>query len=92
MLSLEDLTEAPDNGKNIFNLTLHTDGFGASVIFVRRKANGGANQKGCLELEDFQTEEVNSLFLPVTVDSGRTKVFTAIISHSSDKKEFRSCS
>lgn len=32
------------------------------------------------------------LFLPVTVDPGRRKVFTAAISHSEHVQEFRSCS
>lgn len=75
---MEDLTDAPHNGKNIFNLTIHTDGFGASVIFARKKKKE-VDKKVELGLEDFNKEEVEQLFLSVAVDPGRKAVFTATI-------------
>lgn len=88
---MQDLKDAPDNGKDMFNLTIQTDGFGASVLFARRKIKDSEKRKDLI-IEDFTKNEMETLFLPVAVDPGRTTVFTATISHSEDKKEFRSCS
>lgn len=88
---LEDLIGAPSNGKDVFYLTIHTDGFGASVLFARRKLKEN-EQKVNLVIDDFTKSEMETLFLPVAVDPGRTTIFTATVMHSQDQKEFRTCS
>lgn len=89
--SLQELKDAPNNGEDIFNVTVHTDGFGVSVHFVKRKIKED-ERKIDLVIEDFNKNEMKTLFLSVAVDPSRAKVFTATILHSKDKKEFRACS
>jgi hypothetical protein len=76
---------------NMFGLVIHTDGFGASVLFVRRKIKE-TKEKAVLEIVDLQKNEIEQLVLPVTVDPGSKKVFTATITHDQDNQEFRRCS
>lgn len=88
---MEDQTDAPKNGKNVFNLSIHTDGFGPSIIFARVR-NKEDRCLAELDLEGFHKDELESLFLPIAIDPGRKKIFTTTVMHSSNEQVFRRCS
>lgn len=69
---MENLIHVPNNVKNIFNLTIHSDGFGTCINFVRMKIKEAA-EKAELELEGFSAEEMNQLFLQLLFIRKRTK-------------------
>jgi hypothetical protein len=86
--SVEELIEGRQD--MMFDCLIHTDGFGVSFIFARKKREG-LDKETVLGLEDFDQNEVEKYFLPCTVDPGRKSVFTATVGQNSSEHEIRSC-
>ncbi|KAI9478562.1 MAG: hypothetical protein EXX96DRAFT_450598, partial [Benjaminiella poitrasii] len=73
-----------------FNCVIHTDGYGISFIFVRKKKTFEA--RAVLDIQDFETTEVNKHFIPITVDPGKNQIFTAVIGSDTKSHQIRTCS
>jgi hypothetical protein len=75
--SLNDLQEAPENGKDMLYCHLKTDGFSTCLLFARSKKYKSSESK--LELEDFNEIGVEKHFQPLSLDTRRKHVLTAVI-------------
>ncbi|KAG2197041.1 hypothetical protein INT47_009757 [Mucor saturninus] len=75
--SIKDLKELPATNGKMFLKGMYTDGYTCRLLFCRRTEPSSLNKSIALELDDFNTEEVNTYFRPCTVDPGRKDVFVS---------------
>ncbi|KAG2194569.1 hypothetical protein INT47_006528, partial [Mucor saturninus] len=75
--SLEDLKELPATNGKMFLNGMYTDGYTCRLLFCRRTEPSSLIKSIALELDDFNTEEVNTYFRPCTIDPGRKDVFVS---------------
>ncbi|GAA5815083.1 hypothetical protein MFLAVUS_008589 [Mucor flavus] len=82
-LRFKDITELAPNGNNsiLFGNTVRTDGVSVDFLFYRKHqvGPGPSYQRFDLALEDFDLSEVKDKYLPISLDPGRTSVFTAMV-------------
>ncbi|KAI9487903.1 MAG: hypothetical protein EXX96DRAFT_536024 [Benjaminiella poitrasii] len=74
---LQDLIRTPTNYKHMFNSVIFTDDFVATFLFIREISSA------TLALDDFIQEEIDQYFVSITVDLGRSYIFTVVIDDTS---------
>lgn len=79
--SLEDILSSENN----FACYVQTDGFGVCFGFARKAKS--AEEKVQLNLDDFESQEVQQYFQPCAFDPNRKSIFIAKISHEGMSKK-----
>lgn len=86
---LYSITELAPNGNNsiLFGNIVRTDGVSVDFLFYRKHqvGPGPSYQRFDLALEDFDLSEVKDKYLPISLDPGRTSVFTATVGLQSNR-------
>ncbi|GAA5816932.1 hypothetical protein MFLAVUS_010467 [Mucor flavus] len=88
-LRFKDITELAPNGNNsiLFGNIVRTEGASVDFLFYRKHqvGPGPSYQRFDLALEDFDLSEVKDKYLPISLDPGRTSVFTATVGLQSNR-------
>ncbi|GAA5812184.1 hypothetical protein MFLAVUS_005634 [Mucor flavus] len=88
-LRFKDITELAPNGNNsiLFGNIVRTDGVSVDFLFYRKHqvGPGPSYQRFDQALEDFDLSEVKDKYLPISLDPGRTSVFTATVGLQSNR-------
>ncbi|KAG2195909.1 hypothetical protein INT47_002682 [Mucor saturninus] len=91
IIRIESLLPTGTNKKMFANM-VRSDGFAVDFIFYKEKTYSEHINQVDLILDDFEFNEHEEHYLPITIDPGKKAFFTAFAGSSNDTSDFRKCS